>query len=115
MITNGFVLSILTSYGFVTVFKRLPAKVQQMAIRHPLFAELGAGLTAVFLFGTNPTGLMAGGFTSLWVTLGLKAQEDPELKSGLAAVTDGLKKAVRWVVGGLKSLIKGAAQAASTH
>jgi len=75
----GLTLGGLTVAGFYLIWKKLPRRVRNFAVRHPLATDLTAAIATYVVIGGSVTGLFAAAWTGIIVSLMLKVGNNPKL------------------------------------
>ena|SRR3990167_5976726 len=60
MLVDAFVLSVLTTIAFITIYAKMPRSVRSWVEGHPLFALLAHATLTIMLLGGTLTALFAG-------------------------------------------------------
>jgi len=68
MIADGFSLALLTTAGFIIVYKKLPRKVRRFLEKFSLLTDIVSLLLVYILFGQTLVALFAAAFTGLFVS-----------------------------------------------
>jgi hypothetical protein len=69
MMSNAFALALITTTGFMIVYKKLPGRLRRIIERHSLWADLGALVLVYLLLGGTLTALMAGALTGIFASI----------------------------------------------
>ena len=106
MLTMGFSLAVLTTAGFVVIYRKLPERIRRSMERHDLLTDGLAMAGTYVLIGGSVTGLFAAAFVGLLTSALLKAAKDLESRQGMAALVEAVGRGWSFCVRGIVSLLK---------
>lgn len=98
MLVNAAILAGLSATGLVFVFKKLPPKVQEYLLRHPLQTEILTFLATYATLGGSLTALFAGAIVGTVTTALLHVREHRDEYQGLILGAE-------WLIQKCKSLL----------
>ena len=78
MLINGLTLAVLTTTGFVIVYKKLPRKIRKLIEKHSLITDAVALLLTYILFGGTLTALVAAAMVGVFVSILLHIANNPD-------------------------------------
>jgi len=92
MLTNAFVIAVLTTASFIFLYKKFPKKIQKLLREHPLFTDALALLLTLGILGSTATVLMAGCMIDAMIGLILYVANHPEKFEYLGDLMDVMKE-----------------------
>lgn len=78
MLSDGFVLAVLTSGAFIAVYNKLPLKLRLWIQKHPLATEIIGGLFTYWLHGGTLTAIAASAWVGIFLAGALHVANHPE-------------------------------------
>ena len=91
MITSAISLAVLSTAGFVVVYKKLPRKIRRWISRHGLLADISALFLTYMLLGGTLTALMASALVGLFTSALLYISQNPEDFEYLDTIAEMIK------------------------
>lgn len=78
MLSNAVALALLTTAGFIVIYKKLPRKVRRFIEKYSLATDLFALILVYMLLGGTLTALVAGALCGLMISILLYVANNPE-------------------------------------